>query len=71
MADNTKDKEMASNLKKAGDARSTMHCPVCHATLSGRRIEVSEHNKKGFSHYDFAGAFHNHAPQCGHSNREQ
>ena len=60
-----KDKEMASNLKKAGVARSTMRCPQCHATISGRRITVTEHNKKGYSHFDFAGALHVHWQSCG------
>lgn len=63
---NVKDKEMASMLKRNGAARSTCNCPMgCGAILHGRRITPSEHNKKGFSHYDFAGAIHNHAQSCG------
>lgn len=68
---NVKDKEMASNLKKAGVARSTMTCPLsCGAVLHGRRIQPDKHNSKGFSHYDFAGALHNHFQRCGPGNNE-
>lgn len=66
MADNTKDKEMASMLKGKGTARHSMRCPCCHATLTSHtRIAPSENNKKGFSHFDFAGALHTHFQRCG------
>lgn len=67
MADNTKDKEMASNLKARGEARSSMRCPCCNAILSSHsRITPKENNKKLFSHFDFAGALHSHfAGGCG------
>lgn len=68
---NTKQKEMASNLKKNGVARSTCNCPVgCGAILHGKRITPGADNKKGFSHYDFAGAIHAHMGRCGGGNRE-
>lgn len=65
MGDGMKDKEMASMLKKAGAARSTMRCPVCHGSISGVRIEPREGNPKGFSHYDFKGPLHGHFQRCG------
>jgi hypothetical protein len=66
MADNTKDKEMASMLKNKGAARSTCNCPMgCGAILHGRRITPASDNKKQFSHYDFAGAIHAHMTRCG------
>lgn len=54
-----KDKEMSSNLKAAGVARSTMRCPVTYKLIhSNTRITPSENNSKGNSHFDFAGALH-------------
>ena len=67
MADNTKDKEMASNMKANGIARHGMNCPVCHAHLSGNRVTPKFDNPKGFSHYDFASALHIHFMRCGHN----
>lgn len=66
MSDNTKDKEMASMLKDKGVARHSMRCPVCGSTItSNARVTPSENNRKGFSHYDFAGALHSHFQRCG------
>lgn len=66
MADNTKDKEMASMLKSQGSARHSMRCPCCHKTItSNTRIAPSENNKKYFSHYDFKGVLHSHLASCG------
>jgi len=35
MAKNTtKDAAMAADLKKRGERRTTMQCPICHGTIS-------------------------------------